>query len=154
MHKRVTLSLLSAAAMTILMSACHGWPPLGRWLGATQIPVTVVRSNSNVPARPTSPSCTTLPPGMALTATVQSSGVVVEIVGLQPGELPRFDYFHARPGQDPEMFDITPGQRVGSDGRAIDASLLRTKAIGAVPELWDVSVVHARGVACTLLTIP
>jgi hypothetical protein len=91
---------------------------------------------------------------MALTATVQSSGVVVEIVGLQPGELPRFDYFHARPGQDPEMFDITPGQRVGPDGRAIDASFLRTKAIGAGPELWDVSVIHARGVACARFTIP
>ena len=141
----------------VLISSCQVVNPIAGWFGppSTNIPVTVaIPSASQPPAPPTPSNCTALPAGMAITATVQSSGVVVEIVGLQPGELPKFEYFHARPGQGPEQFDITPGQPVGPDGRAVDGSFLRTKALGTGPEFWQVGVIHARGVACAQFTLP
>jgi hypothetical protein len=90
---------------------------------------------------------------MALTATVGASGVMVEITGLQPGELPEFDYAYTPPGAAPEGFGVVPGERVGADGRAVDTTWLRSNASGSVPEVWDVRVIHARGVACTHLTL-
>jgi hypothetical protein len=91
---------------------------------------------------------------MALTATVDAAGVVVEVTGLQPGELPEFQYAYTPPGVAPEGFSVGSGQRVGVDGRAVDATWLRTNASGNVPEVWDVRVIHARGVACTQLVLP
>jgi hypothetical protein len=89
---------------------------------------------------------------MALTATVQATGVVVELAGLQPGELPEFqDAPAGRPG---EGFGVAPGQPVGADGRAVDQTWVRTHAAGSTSELWDIRVIHARGVACTQVVLP
>jgi hypothetical protein len=90
---------------------------------------------------------------MALTATVSPSGVVVEITGLQPGERPEFEYAYTPPGGAPEDFSVGHGQPVGADGRAVDATWLRTNASGNIPEVWQIRVRHARGVACTPLTL-
>jgi hypothetical protein len=158
MNGRKVKYLPSAMVMMVLISSCQVIVnPISASSGppGTNIPVTVaIASASPLPAPPTPSNCTTLPAGMAITATVQSSGVVVEVAGLQPGELPKFEYFHARPGGAPEQFDITPGQSVGHDGKAVDESFLRTSAMGTGPEVWQVSVIHARGVACTHFTLP
>jgi hypothetical protein len=91
---------------------------------------------------------------MALTATVQATGVMVEITGLQTGEYPTFQYLLAGSNRVSDGFEIIPGRPVGVDGRAVDESWLRTAAEGSVPEVWDIRVIHARGVACTRLVLP
>jgi hypothetical protein len=143
-------------ALAGLLSACRAWQSL---FGVREVavPVTVV---TLVPVTPPSmqppplPACTPMPAGMALTATVQSSGVVVEVTGLQPGERPTFEYAHTPAGRPPERFSVIPGEPVGVDGRAVDATWLRTTAMGSTPEIWDIRVVHVQGVACTQLLLP
>jgi hypothetical protein len=90
---------------------------------------------------------------MALTATVAATGVVIEVVGLQAGEIPTFQYVPAG-GQLSDGFEISPGRPVGSDGKAVDESWLRTTASGNTHEIWDIKVLHQRGVACTKLILP
>lgn len=157
MNGRKVIYFLSATVVMVLISSCQVVNPISASSGppGTNIPVTVaIASASPPPAPPTPSNCTALPAGMAITATVQPSGVVVEIVGLQPGELPKFEYSHSQPGQRPEQFGVTPGQPVGPDGRAVDESFLRTSSLGAGPEVWQVSVIHAQGIACTQFTLP
>ncbi len=117
------------------------------------VPVTVAPVSGGASSPPTPPNCTALPVGMALTATVQSTGVVVEVVGLQEGELPTFQYMPAG-GQVSEGWSMTPGQPVGPSGRAVDESWVATTAKGSSHEIWDIRVIHARGVACARLVLP
>lgn len=158
MNRRKVIYLLSATVMMVLISSCQVVVnPISASSGppGTNIPVTVAIASASPPLAPPTPSnCTALPAGMTITATVQSSGVVVEIVGLQPGELPEFEYSHTQPGHRPEQFGVTPGQPVGPDGRAVNESFLRTSSLGTGPEVWQVSVIHAQGVACTQFTLP
>ena len=136
--------------MLVACAAIREWfrpPPI-------QVPVTVMPGTGLPGGPPTVLPCTTLPAGLALTATVQATGVQVEISGLQPGEYPTFQYLPAGSNRLSDGFAIIQGRPVGGDGRAVDESWLRTTATGNAAEVWEVRVLHARGVACTQLVLP
>lgn len=141
------------AALALMLAACA---TIREWFRPTPIlvPVTVVAGTALPGGPPTVLPCTALPVGMALTATVQSTNVMVEITGLQAGEYPTFQYLLAGSNRLTDGFEIYPGRPVGADGRAVDESWQRTSALGSVPEAWDIRVLHARGVACTRLVLP
>ena len=141
------------AALALMLAACatiREWfrpPPI-------EIYVTVVPGTGLPGGPPTVLPCTALPASMALTATVQATGVMVEITGLQEGEFPTFRYLPAGSNRQSDGFEIIQGRPVGADGRAVDESWLRTTSTGNTAEVWEVRVLHARGVACTQVVLP
>jgi hypothetical protein len=142
--------------LALAASGCQALRPLRR-LFSQPVPVTVVAGTpaAGAPARPTIPACTPLLPGMALTVTTEalaeSTAIVVEISGLQPGELPVFAYDPGTPGG---RVEVTPGQRVGADGRAVDKTVQLPMGLFPPTLTYQIQVVHAGGAACTQFTTP
>lgn len=95
--------------------------------------------------RPRSPLAPPPPP------TRPPAGVRVEIEGLQPGERPRL-IFHAKSG-GLHHYEVQPAQPAGSDGRLVVREN-RVRPLGGQETTWEIKVVHARGVACTDVTLP
>ena len=138
------------ALLPLLMLASACWP--------LATPPVVVRQVVT-PSPPTAtPECTPLLPGMSLTVTpISSSKAKVELVGFQPGELVTIVFYsdvvvsggHSRA----RRVTSSPVDPVDASGRFTDVEGNLTRLPGAVTNHWNVQVVHARGVACTDITL-
>lgn len=115
------------------------------------VAVTKTVSDEPMPS-PTPFSCTALPAGMTLELNPVSP-VFVELVvqGLQSNEEITVVFTAESPGHR-KMIE-NPGILIGADGQYATQELLRP-----IPESdenhWQVSVIHARGVACAEVTLP
>lgn len=106
------------------------------------------------PPSPTPVTCTPLPEDMALRVEpVSSMTVWGEIEGLQPGEKPIVIFRTEAPGRGLRTV-VGPFKPVGSKGRLTFRQTGLDPLRGATTNRWEVKVVHARGVACTEVTLP
>lgn len=116
--------------------------------------VSVTKEVVPAPPLPTPAGCTPLPEGMALRAEpLSSTEVLVEIEGLQPGEEPLLIFHAESPGYEHQN-EVRPVQPVGSDGRFELKERGLEPLPGSLTNRWTIKVVHARGVACTEVTLP
>ena len=106
---------------------------------------------------PTSVTCTSLPEGMNLQATVLSSTeVLVKISGLKGGELITLIYERDLQNWQREKgrTEVYPSQPIGDDGYFEDKGTGLGSLPGVSPNRWQIQVVHSRGVACLTFTMP
>ena len=119
------------------------------------IPVEVTRIIVTVKPSPTPAVCTPLPEGMTLTVTpvsdTDTAVVTLELTGLLPDEELYIIYRWESAGElyQIDTWDMMP---VGEDGRYTETQNLRLSTEG--PHTWQIKVIHARGVACTEITLP
>ena len=141
--------LYALLPLLVFASAC--WP-----LAPTPVVITQVLP----PSTPTAtPECTPLLPGMSLTVTALSpSKAKVEMAGFQPGEQVTIIFYsdivvsggHSRSSR----VESLPVEPVDASGRFTDVEGNLRRLPGAATNHWNVQVVHARGVACTDITLP
>jgi hypothetical protein len=100
------------------------------------------------------PACTPLAEGMAFALTLEATGVVVELNGLQPGELPVVILWQSVPGVGAKRIESKWAVGIGPDGRLTEHFGGLQPVAESTPNTWQVQVIHARGVACTDFTLP
>jgi hypothetical protein len=89
---------------------------------------------------------------MTFTVTPTSdTAVTLELIGLQPGESLHFIFSWEGDTElsEIQLYDLPP---VGSDGRYTDTISLQQAEEGTY--IWQIKAIHARGVACTEITLP
>lgn len=129
---------------------CNNAPP-----SFDQDDVEVTRSVEPAPPSPTPIICTPLPDDMTLDIEPKSeSEVVVRLTGLQPGENLAFVFSAEIPGQRRSEIESFPVDTVGEDGVFEFTQPGLTPLDDTTANKWEVKVVHARGVACTEITLP
>ena len=117
--------------------------------------VEVTRLVTTAEPSPTPAVCTPLPDGMTLSITpgldtIGQTMITLELSGLESGEELRFIYSQERAdgGTTIEEWDMGP---VGENGRFSHTTNL---PFSADDSAWEIKVIHARGVACTEITLP
>ncbi len=146
------------------------WPHLllNVWMGAllvacqsplesTSPPIAVGITVEPFRLTPTAtPECTALPQGMTVSITplpfASTPTVSVEVGGLLPGETIAL-VFEARDAQHSRRIEELPSQPIGADGRYTTKARL-DHLPDATSTQWQIQIIHARGVACTEITLP
>lgn len=143
-----------------LPTAANPWPPMTEAEMAHRLAeIRPVLMEDGVSLRITTPEpsptpavCTPLPEGMALTVTpLTDTKVSLELTGLSPGEslyiIYRWDGIDG--STQIEDYDLPP---VGENGRYTQTQNLQSPE--AESRIWQIKVIHRRGVACTEITLP
>lgn len=128
-------------------TACQSQAP-------TQMPVVVVSTGTFVVPTAT-PDCQHAEGVTLEVQRVSESKVSLHITGLQPGEIPYIIYSTSSTGAGSKM--ITAGVFVnGADAQGE----FRTDQSGLSPlpdqtsAIWDIRLIHSRGIECTTITLP
>jgi hypothetical protein len=103
---------------------------------------------------PTPATCTSLPAGMTLSVKpVSATSVQVEIKGLEPGEKLIF-IAHAETSGYRSRIEGLPVAGADSDGHFVYQMGGLGPLPGSTRNQWQIQIIHARGVACTDVTLP
>lgn len=117
--------------------------------------VEVTRSVEPAPPSPTPIVCTPLPDDMTLDVEpVSESEAVVRLTGLQSGESLAFVFIAEIPEQRRSVIESYPIDTVDETGSFEFTQPGLTPLDETTANKWEVKVVHARGVACTEMTLP
>ena len=117
--------------------------------------VEVTRLVEPAPPSPTPIVCMPLPDDMTLDVEPKSeSEAVIRLTGLQPGESLAFVFIAEIPGQRRSEIESFPVDTVGEDGDFEFSQTGLTPLDETAANRWEVKVVHARGAACTEITLP
>lgn len=134
----------------LLLLGCRNAPPL-----FDQNDVEVTRSVEPAPPSPTPIVCTPLPDDMTLDTEPKSeSEAVVRLTGLQSGESLSFIFIAEILGQRRSAIESYPIDTVDETGSFEFTQPGLTPLDETTANKWEVKVVHARGVACTEITLP
>jgi hypothetical protein len=113
-----------------------------------QVEVTILPPMTEAPLRECMPY-----PGVNLEALSTTPGEInVKITGLEPNERVTFVFYSEAAGQ---TFKIESNPLEGADS---NGSLEYVESLGRISEgplkKWQVQVIHSRGVACTMVSLP
>ena len=85
---------------------------------------------------------------------ISSSSAQVEMKGLEPGETLTIIFKAEVPGRHFSQIEEHPAQQANANGYySYEVSGLRALP-GSTVNQWQIQIVHARGVACTEVTLP
>ena len=137
------------------VTACQGQVVAENSAEPEEVNVEVTRAVAPAPPSPTPVVCTSLPDDMTLDVeAISESEVAVRLNGLQSGESLSFIFVSEIPGQRRSAIESFPVDKVAEDGQFEFNQVGLRRLDEAVTNTWEVKVVHARGVACTEITLP
>lgn len=142
-----TASSSSSRSVTVVATAVSPSPTPTTESNSVEVTRVVVTAAPS----PTPAICTPLPEDMTFTVTPTSdTAVTLELTGLQPGENLYLMFVQDKPDGEyrAEEWGMAP---VGQDGRFSFMADLTSPY--EYPD-WQIKIIHARGVACTEITLP
>jgi hypothetical protein len=145
-HSRGVIAVIVLALLAALLAAACAPAPV--------VPTVLVITQVVAPMTPEpTPSCTPLLPGMAFTLTTQPNALMFELTGLQPSEHPTIILWQQAGGRM-SSYTTTSYQPAGQDGHLVYKAFGLHYIGDSGPNVWHIQVVHAKGVACTQVTLP
>ncbi len=143
--KGIIAVIVLALQVALIAGACARAPVVPTVLVITQV---VAPMTPN----PT-PACTPLLSDMAFTLTTQRNALMFELTGLQPSEHPTIILWQEVPGRR-SSYTETSYQPADQDGHLVYKAFGLYYRGDSGPNVWHIQVVHAKGVACTQVTLP
>lgn len=141
--------------LVCVITSCQSQAAVENSVQPENLGVEVTRSVEPAPPSPTPIACMPLPDDMTLNVEPKSeSEAVVRLTGLQPGESLAFVFIAEMPGQRRSEIESFPVNTVGEHGDFEFSQTGLTPLDETAANRWEVKVVHARGAACTEITLP
>lgn len=142
--EKTAVSPSATAAISVTKTAVSPTP---------QLTFNVTRVIGTAEPSPTPAACTSLPEGMTFNVEpVSNSTVMLELTGLQSGEELHLIYMQKDRPLSGGRFEKTSTLPIKEDGRYTTTQLLQDPNDSF--RTWQITVIHARGVACTEVTFP